>query len=101
MPIYYNVCWLLRDILSKRGVVFLSGPYEIYTGLAVEFEDPFGNRLGITDYSKQANRVSETAAPTAPRLTARVNLGAVGAGLFTWAVYLGWEPDVGYQMGIS
>ena len=39
--------------LKKRGVVFLSEPYEIYTGLAVEFEDPFGNRLGITDYSKQ------------------------------------------------
>lgn len=41
--------------LKKRGVVFLSEPYEIYTGLAVEFEDPFGNRLGITDYSKRTN----------------------------------------------
>lgn len=27
---------------------------EINTGLAAEFEDPFGNRLGITDYSKKA-----------------------------------------------
>ena len=38
--------------LKKRGVKFLSEPFEIYTGLAVEFEDPFGNKLGITDYSK-------------------------------------------------
>jgi predicted enzyme related to lactoylglutathione lyase len=38
--------------LKQRGVVFLSEPFEIRTGLAVEFEDPFGNRLGITDYSK-------------------------------------------------
>ena len=39
--------------LKQRGVVFLSEPYEINTGLAAEFEDPFGNRLGITDYSKR------------------------------------------------
>jgi predicted enzyme related to lactoylglutathione lyase len=39
--------------LKEKGVKFLSGPYEINTGLAVEFEDPFGNRLGITDYSKR------------------------------------------------
>jgi predicted enzyme related to lactoylglutathione lyase len=38
--------------LTERGVKFLSEPYEINTGLAAEFEDPFGNRLGITDYSK-------------------------------------------------
>lgn len=38
--------------LKGKGVVFLSDPFEIRTGLAVEFEDPFGNRLGITDYSK-------------------------------------------------
>jgi len=34
----------------------LSEPFEIYTGLAVEFEDPFGNKLGITDYSKQKTK---------------------------------------------
>jgi predicted enzyme related to lactoylglutathione lyase len=39
--------------LKEKGVVFLSEPYEINTGLAVELEDPFGNRLGITDYSKR------------------------------------------------
>lgn len=38
--------------LKNKGVVFLSEPFKIRTGLAVEFEDPFGNRLGITDYSK-------------------------------------------------
>lgn len=36
--------------LEKRGVKFLSKPFRIKTGMAVEFEDPFGNRLGITDY---------------------------------------------------
>ncbi|HZR41843.1 MAG TPA: VOC family protein [Ktedonobacteraceae bacterium] len=39
--------------LKAKGVVFLADPYEINTGLAAEFEDPFGNRLGITDYSKR------------------------------------------------
>jgi predicted enzyme related to lactoylglutathione lyase len=39
-------------MLKQRGVVFLSEPYEIMTGLAVEFNDPFGNRFGLTDYSK-------------------------------------------------
>jgi predicted enzyme related to lactoylglutathione lyase len=39
--------------LKDKGISFLSEPFEIYTGLAAEFEDPFGNRLGITDYSKK------------------------------------------------
>jgi len=38
--------------LKKNGILFLSEPFEIMTGLAVEFNDPFGNKLGITDYSK-------------------------------------------------
>ncbi len=38
--------------LSAKGLKFLSEPFEIHTGMAVEFEDPFGNRLGLTDYSK-------------------------------------------------
>jgi predicted enzyme related to lactoylglutathione lyase len=42
--------------LKETGVVFLSEPFEIHTGLAVEFDDPFGNRLGITDYSKQKEK---------------------------------------------
>lgn len=42
--------------LKEMGIAFLSEPFEIYTGLAAEFEDPFGNRLGITDYSKQKGK---------------------------------------------
>lgn len=38
--------------LRQKGMKFLSEPFEIKTGMSVEFEDPFGNRLGITDYSK-------------------------------------------------
>jgi len=38
--------------LKQRGVSFLSEPFEIMTGCSVEFTDPFGNRLGLTDYSK-------------------------------------------------
>jgi predicted enzyme related to lactoylglutathione lyase len=39
--------------MTGEGIQFLSEPFQIRTGVAVEFEDPFGNRLGITDYSKQ------------------------------------------------
>jgi predicted enzyme related to lactoylglutathione lyase len=38
--------------LKSAGIIFLSEPFRIPTGLAVEFEDPAGNRLGITDYKK-------------------------------------------------
>jgi predicted enzyme related to lactoylglutathione lyase len=40
--------------LKSKGLKFLSEPFPIHTGMAVEFEDPFGNRLGLTDYSKTA-----------------------------------------------
>lgn len=36
--------------LMEKGVTFLSTPYKIGTGNAVEFEDVFGNRFGIADY---------------------------------------------------
>jgi predicted enzyme related to lactoylglutathione lyase len=39
--------------LKAKGLKFLSEPFPIQTGMAVEFEDPFGNRLGLTDYSKK------------------------------------------------
>ncbi|MDF2655831.1 MAG: putative glyoxalase [Bacillota bacterium] len=42
------------DRLKEKGVRFLSEPFSIHTGMAVEFEDPFGNRFGITDYTKTA-----------------------------------------------
>ena len=38
--------------LKEKGIRFLSEPFEIHTGYSVEFIDPFGNKLGITDYSK-------------------------------------------------
>ncbi|MGA2524244.1 MAG: glyoxalase superfamily protein [Candidatus Bathyarchaeia archaeon] len=38
--------------LIAKGLKFLTEPFEIHTGMAVEFKDPFGNRLGMTDYSK-------------------------------------------------
>lgn len=38
--------------LKRLGVTFLSEPFCIQTGWAVEFEDPCGNRLGLTDYKK-------------------------------------------------
>jgi predicted enzyme related to lactoylglutathione lyase len=38
--------------LKQKGVIFLSEPFEIMTGLCVEFTDPFGNKLGLTDYCK-------------------------------------------------
>ena len=51
--------WLVVDnvleeykLLKVKGLKFLSEPFPIQTGMAVEFEDPFGNRLGLTDYSK-------------------------------------------------
>ena len=37
--------------MKENGINFLSEPFKIRTGHAVEFEDPFGNRFGITDYS--------------------------------------------------
>lgn len=43
--------------LQRKGVVFLSEPFQIQTGLAVELEDPFGNRLGLTGYSNSKDKV--------------------------------------------
>ncbi|MDH6310358.1 putative enzyme related to lactoylglutathione lyase [Dysgonomonas sp. PFB1-18] len=47
-----NVSDTYRDLKAK-GVVFFSEPFRIKTGWAVEFSDPSGNRLGITDYNKE------------------------------------------------
>lgn len=38
------------DRLKAKGLIFHSEPFRIKTGWAVEFDDPSGNRLGITDY---------------------------------------------------
>ncbi len=37
--------------MAEKGIVFLSAPYKIQTGWAVEFTDPSGNVLGLTDYT--------------------------------------------------
>ena len=36
--------------LKDKNIAFLSEPFRIRTGWAVEFTDPAGNRLGFTDY---------------------------------------------------
>lgn len=46
--------------LNRRGVQFLGEPYEIMTGLCVDFTDPFGNKFGLTDYSKMPHLRGET-----------------------------------------
>lgn len=38
--------------MKNNGIDFTSEPYQIGTGTAVEFRDPYGNILGITDYKK-------------------------------------------------
>jgi len=40
--------------LKAKGLQFFSEPFAIHTGMAVEFQDPFGNALGLTDYSKSS-----------------------------------------------
>ena len=56
--IWFKVDSVLKEYgrLKAKGLKFLSEPFEIHTGMAVEFEDPFGNRLGLTDYSKFASK---------------------------------------------
>jgi predicted enzyme related to lactoylglutathione lyase len=40
-----------RD-LAARGVAVLKEPSEVMTGWVVEFADPWGNVVGLTDYTK-------------------------------------------------
>lgn len=43
--------------LKEAGVTFLSKPFQIGTGVSVEFKDTFGNILGMTDYTvKEDNK---------------------------------------------
>lgn len=39
--------------MKNKGVQFLSEPFRIRTGWSVEFEDPSGNRIGLTDYKAE------------------------------------------------
>jgi predicted enzyme related to lactoylglutathione lyase len=43
----------LYEDMSSKGVKFLTEPFKIRTGWAVEFTDPSGNVLGFADYIKQ------------------------------------------------
>lgn len=38
--------------MLENNIKFLTAPFAIRARNAVEFEDPFGNRFGITDYKK-------------------------------------------------
>ena len=38
---------------KDKGICFLSEPFQIRTGWAVEFVDTSGNQLGFTDYIKE------------------------------------------------
>lgn len=42
--------YAIYNMLIDKGIAFLSDPFKIRTGNAVEFDDPLGNRLGIADY---------------------------------------------------
>lgn len=43
----------LYEKLKIKDVQFLSEPFKIRTGWAVEFTDPTGNQLGFADYMKE------------------------------------------------
>jgi predicted enzyme related to lactoylglutathione lyase len=50
-------------VLRARGVTLLADPFEVATGWTVEFADPWGNVIGLTDYVKDPAR----ARPPGPR----------------------------------
>ncbi len=39
--------------LREAGIVTLDAPFPVATGWTVEFADPWGNVIGLTDYSKR------------------------------------------------
>lgn len=41
---------ILYKQMVERGIDFITEPFRIRTGWAVEFKDPSGNVLGFTDY---------------------------------------------------
>lgn len=62
--------------LKSKGVKFITSPYQIFTGFAVEFDDPSGNRLGITDYTK-SNLNTEKKQRTTDFVLRAIKLGDV------------------------
>ena len=44
------------DELRARGIEPLVEPFEVATGWTVEFADPWGNVIGLTDYTRAPER---------------------------------------------
>jgi catechol 2,3-dioxygenase-like lactoylglutathione lyase family enzyme len=42
-----------RAAAAELGLEPLAPPLEVFTGWTVEFADPWGNRIGFTDYTKK------------------------------------------------
>jgi predicted enzyme related to lactoylglutathione lyase len=42
-----------RAAAEEIGLEPLAPPFEVFTGWTVEFADPWGNRIGLTDYTKK------------------------------------------------
>jgi predicted enzyme related to lactoylglutathione lyase len=42
-----------RAAAAELGLEPLVPPFEVFTGWTVEFADPWGNRIGLTDYTKK------------------------------------------------
>ena len=42
--------------LRERGVATLGEPFEVATGWTIELADPWGNVIGLTDYTKDPPR---------------------------------------------
>jgi predicted enzyme related to lactoylglutathione lyase len=56
---------LAADELRARGLALLADPFELVTGWAVELADPWGNVIGLTDYTRAPERARK-AAPEPP-----------------------------------
>ena len=60
--------------LQAGGIQPLAEPFEVATGWAVEIADPWGNVIGLTDYTKAPERGRKTATPE-PGSTDLADLG--------------------------
>lgn len=47
------------DHLREHGVPALGEPFEVATGWTVEVADPWGNVIGLTDYTKDPTRARQ------------------------------------------
>lgn len=58
---------LAADELRARGLAPLADPFEVVTGWTVEFADPWGNVIGLTDYTGAPERARKAAQETSNR----------------------------------